>query len=228
MTVAVPPTVYSCTDCGTISPARAALTESLNSGLVGSADSLAKILAVRRDEVGAYHAEASAAGGVTCERTGQIFADAAGSEAHASRLRVRSLAHRDSVILSDRSARHVTARCRANRAAHGRSRASVRAIVARDDVDHAADGVGTVKSGTLWAANDLNAIDGFRSELRYEQRIGQLDSVNVHLWVAGTERAGAANTSVVSERRCRRGLPDPQSRHQIAQCLRQISLGVPG
>src|SRR2546423_11243137 len=44
--VAVPPAVYSCTDSGTTRPARVALTESRNSGLIGSLDSLAKTRAV--------------------------------------------------------------------------------------------------------------------------------------------------------------------------------------
>ena len=46
MNVAVPPAVYSCTDSGITKPARVALTESLNSGLIGSLDLLERIRAV--------------------------------------------------------------------------------------------------------------------------------------------------------------------------------------
>src|SRR5450756_1998770 len=46
MIVALLPSVYSRTDCGITCPARVALTESRKSGLDGSADSLANILAV--------------------------------------------------------------------------------------------------------------------------------------------------------------------------------------
>src|SRR3979411_1808231 len=46
MIVALPPTVYSRTDSGVVSPARAALTESRNSGLKGSDERLSKALPV--------------------------------------------------------------------------------------------------------------------------------------------------------------------------------------
>jgi len=47
MNVALPPSVYSWTDCGITCPARVALTESRKSGLDGSADSLAKLFRFR-------------------------------------------------------------------------------------------------------------------------------------------------------------------------------------
>ena len=94
------------------------------------------------------------------------------------------------------------------------------------DVDHATDSVRSVECCALRATNYLDPLHGLRRELGDEQRIGELDAVDVDLRIAGAERAGTANTSVMSEQRCRRCLPHPQSRNDVAQRLAKIPLGV--
>ena len=94
------------------------------------------------------------------------------------------------------------------------------------DVDHAADRVGSVERRALGAANHFDALDCLGRELRDQQRIGQLDSIHIDLRIAGPEGAGPSDAPVVRDQRCRRTLPDPQPRHQVAQRLREIALGV--
>ena len=98
--------------------------------------------------------------------------------------------------------------------------------MAGDDVDHATDRIGAVERRSLRSANYLDAIHRLRRELQDKQWISELDAIDVDLGITSAERAGAANAAVMSKQRCRGALPYPQSGHQIAQRLRQISLGV--
>src|SRR5262245_19640985 len=72
-------------------------------------------------------------------------------------------------------------------------RATIDAVVARHDVDHAADGVGAVECRALWSADDLHMIDRLDIERRDEQRVRHFDAVDVDLWIAQPERARAAD-----------------------------------
>src|SRR5690242_3385359 len=71
-----------------------------------------------------------------------------------------------------------------------------RAVVSRDDVDHATVRVRAVQSATLRPANDLQAFNRRRIKLLHEERVRDLDAVDVDLWDAQTKRARPANASV--------------------------------
>src|SRR6476620_6166305 len=103
------------------------------------------------------------------------------------------------MILRDRRARDERARCRANRASRDGARATVGSVVTRHDVDDATDRVSPVKCRALRTADDLDALDGLGSELRHQQRIRELDAVDINLRIAGAERAAASNAAVVRE-----------------------------
>ena len=130
------------------------------------------------------------------------------------------------MILGYRRARHVVTGRGADGGANYSCRSPVGSVMAGYDVDDAADRVGSIERRALWTANDLDALDGFWSELGNEQRICELESIDVHLRVAGSEGASAANAPIVGEQGGRRALPDPHPRHHVAQRLPQIALGV--
>ena len=80
-----------------------------------------------------------------------------------------------------------------------RSPSPLDAFVPRDDVDDAADRVRAVERRALRAANHFDAIDRARVEARDEQRVRDLDAVDVDLRIAEAERARAANAGVRAE-----------------------------
>ena len=92
--------------------------------------------------------------------------------------------------------------------------ARARAIVARRDVDDAAVRVGAVQCRALRTTNDLEPLDRRRIDLPDEQRVRDLDPVDVDLRVAEAERARAADTAVAREQRRRRLLPHPHAGHR--------------
>src|SRR5512138_3483357 len=75
-------------------------------------------------------------------------------------------------------------------------RATIDAVVARDDVDHAADGVGAVECRALGSSDDLHVVHRLDVERRDEERVRDLDTVDVYLWIAEAERARAADARV--------------------------------
>ncbi len=75
----------------------------------------------------------------------------------------------------------------------------LRPFVTSDDVHDAADGVSPVECRSLRTANHFDVIDHRRIEISNQQRIGDLDTVDVHLWITDAERARAANASVLGE-----------------------------
>ena len=97
------------------------------------------------------------------------------------------------------------------RTTHARRRRP--ALVTRNDVDDAADRVGAVQRRTLRTANHFDAIDRVRREAADEQRIRDLDAVDIDLRIAQPERARAANAGVRAQHARRRLRPAPDARH---------------
>src|SRR4051812_2976692 len=83
----------------------------------------------------------------------------------------------------------------------------------RHDVDDAADRVGAVERGSLRPAYDLDPFDGAGIEAREQQRIRDLDTIDVHLGIAELERARAANAPEGAHQRRRRLRPAPHAWH---------------
>src|SRR5687768_16389799 len=62
-----------------------------------------------------------------------------------------------------------------------------------DNVDHAADRVRAIERRPLRAPNDLDSLDRLWREVGDDQRVGDLDTIDIDLRVAGAERARAAD-----------------------------------
>src|SRR5690349_10967494 len=89
------------------------------------------------------------------------------------------------------------------------------------DVHDAADRISAIERRALWSANHFDVVDRFWSEARDEQRVRDLDAVDIDLWIAHAERARAANARVRAQDADGRLRPAPHTRHVVIERARE-------
>ena len=100
---------------------------------------------------------------------------------------------------------------------------AVGAVVSHDDVDHPRDGVGAVQRRALRPANDFDTLDGIGAQLREEQRIRDLDAVDVDLGIAHLQRARAAQAAILRKETRWRLVPHPHAGNGAVEGLRKCA-----
>ncbi len=177
----------------------------------------------RHDAPLADHTTRCAEREVSCERVGHELARAAEREIERERPVAATRAQRDPVLLSEYRAAGEVRRRHAEPPMHVRARRSaLRDVVARHDVRDAAQRVRAVQGAALRPTNHLDVIDRLRRDACHQQRVGDLDAVDVDLRRTRTERAGPADAAP-PRGQPRRRPPQPDARHPAVQRLRQVA-----
>ena len=162
----------------------------------------------------AHQPEAAGGGKLPRIRARHVIAKRRHAHGEVAGAERRPGAHRERMGLHERRPSSKRALRDADAALHaGALAARVGGRVIGDDVDDATDSIRPIERRALRAANHFDMVHRLRRELRDEQRVRDLDSIDVDLRVAHAERARPANASISGEQAGRRLFPHPEAGH---------------